>query len=78
MRCSVIAGVIVEKTVYRFDKPFDYLVPPELLEICKPGVRVTVPFGRGNTKRQGVVIYLSEIQPNSNVTGMKNILSVVD
>jgi primosomal protein N' (replication factor Y) len=49
MRCSVVAGVAIEKTVYRFDKPFDYLVPAELVDVCKPGCRVTVPFGRSNT-----------------------------
>ena len=78
MRYSVVAGVVVEKTVYRFDKPFDYLVPTELVEACKPGCRVTIPFGRGNTKRQGVVIYLTECEPNNNPTQMKSILSVVD
>ncbi len=77
MRYSVIAGVVVEKTVYHFDKPFDYSIPPELQSVCRPGCRVTVPFGRGNTKRQGVVLYVSDgaLQTEKK---MKNILSVVD
>lgn len=78
MRYSVVAGVVVEKTAYRFDKPFDYSVPTELVDVCKPGCRVTVPFGRGNTKRQGVVLYVSENVNNSNDTQIKNILSVID
>jgi primosomal protein N' (replication factor Y) len=78
MRYSVVAGVVVEKTAYRFDKPFDYLVPPELISQCKIGCRVTVPFGRGNTKRQGVVLYLSEDAQNIDVSKVKNILSVID
>ena len=78
MRYSVVAGVVLEKTVYRFDKPFDYSVPVELVEICKPGCRVTVPFGRGNTKRQGVVLYLSDGAASTDGAEMKNIISVID
>lgn len=77
MRYSVIASIVVEKTVYRFDKPFDYSVPPELVSKCKPGCRVTVPFGRGNNRRQGLVLTVSdgEVATEQQV---KNILSVVD
>ena len=78
MRYSVVAGVVLEKTVYRFDKPFDYSVPMELIDVCKPGCRVTVPFGRGNTKRQGVVLYLSDGAKNTDTAEMKNIISVID
>ena len=78
MRYSVIAGVVVEKTVYRFDRPFDYSVPLELIDICKLGTRVMVPFGRGNKKRQGVVLYLSESTEKSENTEIKNIISVID
>ena len=77
MRFSVIAGIVVEKAVYRFDKPFDYSVPPELVEDCKPGRRVTVPFGSGNAKRQGLVLYVSngEVECDQRI---KNVLSVID
>lgn len=74
---NLVAKVVIDKTVYRFDKPFDYLVPPELAEICQPGCRVTVPFGRSNSKRQGLVLecgYTTE----SDLSQFKNILSVVD
>ncbi|MBQ7108544.1 MAG: primosomal protein N' [Clostridia bacterium] len=78
MRYSVVAGVAIEKTVYRFDKPFDYSVPAELVELCKPGCRVTVPFGRGNTKRQGVILYLSDGAQITDNSEIKNIISVID
>lgn len=77
MRFSVTVGVAVEKTVYRFDKPFDYSVPLELIDVCKPGCRVTVPFGRGNTKRQGIVLYVSE-KPLGKEKELKNVISVID
>ncbi len=77
MRYPVVASVVVDKTVYRFDKPFDYLVPSEFISLCKEGCRVTVPFGRGNTKRQGLVLSLKEVSV-ADIVGLKNILSVVD
>lgn len=77
MRYSVIAGVVVEKTVYRFDKPFDYSVPAELFDKCKPGCRVTVPFGRGNVSRQGMVLYINDGIVESEKS-IKNILSIID
>ncbi len=77
MRYPVIASVVIDKTVYRFDRPFDYLIPKEFAEICKPGCRVTVPFGRGNSKRQGLVLSLKE-EKGPLPAGIKNILAVVD
>ena len=53
------AKVAVENTAYHFDKLFDYLIPIEYDGLAAPGCRVTVPFGRGNQKRQGVIFELS-------------------
>ena len=47
METAVIVKVAVSAAPYSIDKPYDYLVPGELLEAAVPGVRVTVPFGRG-------------------------------
>lgn len=52
---ALTAQVAIENTVYHFDKLFSYLVPPQLAETVRPGVRVAVPFGAGNRKRVGVV-----------------------
>lgn len=54
----MIAKIAVSAAVYAIDKPYDYAVP-EGLELC-PGVRVTVPFSRGNKPCEGVVLALSE------------------
>ena len=53
------AKVAVENTAYHFDKLFDYLIPVEYNGLAAPGCRVTVPFGRGNRKRQGVIFELT-------------------
>lgn len=74
MNSDLIAKVAVENTVYSFDKEFDYLVPQQLLNSCKAGVRVLVPFGRGNKKRQGIVCEVVYLRRD----GLKSVISVLD
>lgn len=54
----LIATVAVENTFFSSGEDYDYYVPCELEKIIKCGTRVTVPFGRGNTKRHGIVVKL--------------------
>ncbi|NLG93113.1 MAG: primosomal protein N', partial [Clostridiales bacterium] len=70
-----IAKVAVEKTVYHFDKAFDYCVPETLLADAKPGCRVIVPFGGANSKRQGIILALTE---QNDADCLKPILAVLD
>lgn len=53
---STVAYVAVENAIYHFDHAFSYLVPEGMC--VRPGCRVAVPFGRGNGKRQGIVLRL--------------------
>ena len=46
----------VEGTAYSFDALFTYLVPEELCGRISAGMRVVVPFGRGNRSRSEPVI----------------------
>ena len=55
---SLIAETAVSGTAYSFDMLFSYTVPEHMK--LKRGCRVLVPFGRGNTRRIGVVMRLSE------------------
>lgn len=59
MSCQ-IAEIAVEKAAYSFDKAFDYIIPESMLKQAVPGVRVLVPFGRGNKKRQGIIIAVNQ------------------
>ena len=70
-----IAKVAVEKTVYHFDKAFDYCIPKELSANAKPGCRVMVPFGGANSKRQGIILALA-VQKETDC--LKPILAVLD
>ncbi len=49
-------SVVLDGAIGSYDKPYSYFVPNELESKAKKGCRVTVPFGNGNTKKQGLII----------------------
>ena len=55
-----IAKVAVSAATYWVDRPYDYIIPEELAEQVVPGVRVIVPFARGNRREEGLVLALAE------------------
>ena len=68
----MIAQVAVEGVVYAIDKPYSYRVPAEMHPA--PGMRVTVPFGRGNRTAEGMVLNLEDRDDPE----LKSLLSVLD
>lgn len=70
-----VAKVAVDNATYHFDKMFDYSIPVELAENVIPGVRVLVPFGKGNRKRVGMVFDVADV---SELDKIKPITSVID
>lgn len=54
------ADVIIDISHEKVDRDFQYRIPYELEQEIKPGVVVTVPFGKGNTLRKGYVIGVTE------------------
>lgn len=74
MSCQ-IAKVAVENAAYSFDDAFDYAIPESLRSAVRPGVRVLVPFGSGNRKRQGMVFALREKKEEKK---LKSIAAVLD
>ena len=42
METAEIVKIAVSAAPYSIDKPYDYLVPPELLETAVPGVRARI------------------------------------
>ena len=63
----MIAQIAVENTLYAFDMLFSYEIPVELESTVIRGVRVVVPFGRGNRKRIGVVFGISPELPENKI-----------
>lgn len=77
MRADFVVRVALENTAYSFDKDFDYAVPAGLEKNCAAGVRVIVPFGRGNRRRQGIITeVLTDCEREEN--SLKEIISVLD
>lgn len=70
-----IARVALSGVPYSADKLYSYLVPPELADACRAGVRVTVPFGRGNRRTEGFVL---ETLREAADKPLKPILAVLD
>lgn len=75
MAQCVVAKIAVSAATYWVDKPYDYLVPEKMQNAVVPGVRVTVPFARGNRRSEGIVLELSD---HSDYEKLKAITSVLD
>lgn len=75
METAEIVKVAVSAAPYSIDKPYDYLVPEEWLETAVPGVRVTVPFGRGNRESEGLILARSR---GPKLPGVKALRQVLD
>ena len=56
----MFAQIAVSAATYAIDKPYDYRIPEDLHNRIRPGIRVFVPFGKGNRVTEGVVLSLSE------------------
>lgn len=54
----MIAKIAVSAATFAIDKPYSYYVPEGM--ILRPGVRVMVPFGRGNRLTEGIVLSVED------------------
>lgn len=55
------------------DRTFDYFIPPALRGRIRPGMRVSVPFGKSKKPRSA---YVAELVPRSLRTDLKPVLSI--
>lgn len=69
-----IASVALDNTNFSFDKLYDYLIPEANAKSAFAGCRVVVPFGRGDSKRQGVILRIFD----GEADGKKEIISFLD
>ena len=70
-----VAQVALDGAVGSYDKLYSYAVPEALVESEVVGCRVSVPFGRGNRTRIGIVI---ASESTSDISGLKSIYSILD
>ena len=71
---GLIAEVALKGATFAFDKLYTYAIPPELHSKAVAGCRVTVPFGRSNSKKQGIIFRVC----SGELKGLKGITEVTD
>lgn len=77
MEHRMYADIIIDISHEQLDRTFQYAVPDKLEDVIEVGSTVYVPFGKGNTRRMGYVISLSNT-PSYPVEKIKFIDSVMD
>ena len=68
----MIGKIAVSAANFAIDKPYSYWIPRDMT--LAPGQRVTVPFGRGNRRAEGVVLSVEE----GSREGLKTVEAVLD
>ena len=68
-----IAKIAIEAATFAIDKPYDYLVP-DGMEV-RAGMRVIVPFGRGNRRSEGMVL---AVEPGLQDRPLKAVEALLD
>ena len=54
----MIGKIAVSAANFAIDKPYSYFIPEDMT--LQPGMRVQVPFGRGNRRTEGIVLSVEE------------------
>ena len=68
----MIAKIAVAAANFAIDKPYSYSYLPDMP--LQPGIRVMVPFGRGNKLTEGVVLQVE----SGDAAGLKAVSAVLD
>lgn len=71
----LIATVAVDNTFFSYDTDYSYIIPNSLRNDVQIGSKVSVPFGRGDKTRDGIIVNIIEELTN-NIDGFKEIKSV--
>ena len=71
----IFANVIVDISHEKLDKTFQYIIPEHLQEYIHPGVRVDIPFGKGNRIISGYVVEVT-YKPEYEIDKMKELAAV--
>ena len=52
--------IIIDNRASELDRLFTYIIEDELLDIIEEGMRVIVPFGRGNKVIKGLLVKIED------------------
>jgi primosomal protein N' (replication factor Y) len=70
-----IAVIVIDGTTREFDREYHYLVPDGQSDVVEAGMRAIVPFGKGNSLKEGYIVGFVE---SSDFTGLKEIKKLID
>ncbi len=70
-----VCRAAVSAANFTFDRLYDYFIPETLAQQLVPGMRILVPFGRGNRTVEAFAVQLSEAEESEP---LKEIVSVLD
>jgi len=73
---NLYANIIVDISVDKLDRTFQYRIPGELKGAALEGCRVKIPFGKGNTPKDGYIYSIEDV-PRIDPERIKDILEVV-
>ena len=69
------ANIIVDIAHEKVDRPFQYKIPQDLQDSLCVGMAVTIPFGKGNHRRIGYIVELTN-KPAYDPAKLKEIEAV--
>ena len=70
-----IAHIFILDIPYHADKEYSYFVPSVIRDSVLPGVLVEVPFGKSNRRMTGVVVELTDSEPDDRTKPITRVLS---
>lgn len=69
------AEVLIEYKVKSLDRSFTYIVPDHLRNVIKVGMKVSVPFGQGDSLING---FVTKIKNDNDLLNLKSIVAITD
>ncbi|CAK7021434.1 primosomal protein N' [Tissierella sp.] len=70
------AQIIVNNRASQVDRPYTYIVDDDLKDIVKEGMRVIIPFGKGNKLIKGIVVQIIDYW--NDEYSLKKVVDVLD
>ncbi len=70
-----VAGVYIMGVPYHADLEYSYYIPPLLTEYLTPGKFVCVPFGNSNSRKNGIVSSVLEVEKISEFKPVYSVLN---
>ena len=70
----MLAKIALSAATFAIDRPYSYRVPAQLENLLEPGMRVLVPFGKGNRSSEGLVLSLEQAEDTHRLKEIQTLL----